>query len=233
MKTKNFVTKKLFYKKWLYKIVIQCGGISYLHRQGIDYIKEAQPVPLHTNSWRRSISEKVIANRANLIRIAGILESVLKDKEYQVRTESDCCAIFTNDESLINDIANGLSEFIKETYSPLSDIEATYLTSNKNKIICEELPLDGYKFKIYFKNGSGMTLSTKQGFLKWTSRFSDGRIHIPPGVRNILEEAGGNSYFYGQYFYAKDQKIANMAMMFLSDHLNKTEEFVLKSEVNA
>ena len=233
MKTKNFVTKKLFYKKWLYKIVIQCGGISYLHRQGIDYIKQIVPLPGYPNSWRRNSSETIIANRANLIKIADVLETVLKDKGYQIRTESDCSAIFTNDESLINYIANELPEFIKETHSPNSDVEAAYLTSNKNKIICEELPLDGYKFKIHFKNGSGMSFSTKQGFLKWSSKFSDGRIHIPPGVRSMLEEVASNSYFYGQYFYAKDQKIANMAMMFLSDHLNKAEEFVLKSEVNA
>ena len=66
-------------------------------------------------------------------------------------------------------------------------------------------------------------------FVSWADKFKD-RIYLPIGTRRVLDGLA-HPYIYGQYFYAKDQKMASMALMIMGDHLNKTEEYVLKSEL--
>ena len=230
MKIKRVETKRLFYKKWLFKIVLKCGGISYLHRRGIDYITRVVPSGPN-NSWTRLSAETIVKNRDNLLRISSILELILPTADHQIRVESATCAIFTNDINLINQVESRLNEFVAEIHKPANDEESNFLLSNKNRVICKELPLDGYKFRVYFKNGQ-MSTTAMSNFLKWADKFDDGRIHVPRGTRRILE-GDTMPYFYGQYFYAKDQKMASMALMIMGEHLNKTEVFVLKSDVNA
>jgi hypothetical protein len=227
--TKIVTTKKLFYKKWLFKIVISCGGISSLHRKGVDYIMNARHSP-GRSAWAMTSTDNIIKNRVDLLEIAGKLEAILPLAEYQIRTEGNTSSIFTNSKQLVETIESQLSRFVKEFHKPHNDDQAAFLTSNKNKVLCNELPLDGYRYKIYFKNGE-IKKNAMSNFLKWSSNYSNGRIHIPTGTMKILEGTG-YPYFYGQYFYAKDDKIASMALMVMGEYLNKTEEFVLKSEVN-
>jgi len=230
LKIKECITKKLFYKKWLYKIVIECGGISSLHRKGIDYIKTVQPVQ-SSNVWLKTSSQTIHSNRSKLIEIGIKLEDVLKVAPYQIRTEGKSCAIFTNSKKLIHEIYKQLEEYIVEYHRPDNETQADYLLSNKNKILCNDLPLEGYRYKVYFKNGE-MKKESMSNFLSWARNFEDGRVHIPNGTKKILN---GETYpmMYGNYFYVKDQKIATMALMVMGDYLNKSEEFILKSEVNA
>ena len=230
MKTKLVETKKLFYKKWLFKIVLKCGGISYLHRRGLDYIKTVE-VDHGGGTWARMSTQSIVANRQNLIKIAAILEPILPTADYQIRVESNHCSIFSNNENMIDQIATNLQEFVKEIHKPSNDAQAEFLLSNRNKVICNELPLDGYRYRVYFKN-TEMKPEPMANFLKWADKYNDGRIHLPNGIRRILS-GDTHPFLYGQYFYAKDEKIASMAMMAMGEFLNRTEEFVLKSEVNA
>lgn len=230
LKIKECTTKKLFYKKWLYKIVLKCGGISYLHRMGIDYINSIVPSG-SMNSWSRLSAETIVKNRDNLIHIAGILESILPIAKHQIRVEGATCGIFTNDLNLIEQIKSKLGPFVSEIHRPETEEQGAFLMANKNRVLCNELPLDGYKFRLYFKNGD-LNPTALSNFLSWANKYNDGRIHIPSGARRILE-GSAHPYFYGQYFYARDQKITSMALLAMGEFLNKTEEFVLKSEVNA
>jgi len=230
LKIKECTTKKLFYKKWLYKVVLECGGISSLHRRGIEYIQSVQVI-YNDNPWHRTSAQTINANRQDLLEIGAKLENLLKSSPTQIRTEGKTSAIFTNSEKLVNEIVNQLERFVVEIHHPDDSSQADYLLANKNKIICKQLPLDGYRYKVHFKNGE-IKKETMDSFLKWAIKFEDGRIHIPNGTKRILS---GEAYpmMYGNYFYAKDQKMATMALMVMGDCLNRSEEFVLKSELNA
>ncbi len=230
LKIKECITKKLFYKKWLYKVVLECGGISSLHRRGIEYIQSVTVV-YNDNPWLRTSAQTINANRRDLLEIGARLEDILTVAPHQIRTEGKTSAIFTNSEKLINEIVKQLEKFVVEIHHPDDESQAEFLLSNKNKIICKQLPLDGYRYKVYFKNGE-IKKESMDSFLKWATKFQDGRIHIPNGTKRILS---GETYpmMYGNYFYAKDQKMATMALMVMGEHLNKSEEFVLKSELNA
>jgi len=230
LKIKECTTKKLFYKKWLFKIVIQCGGLSSLHRRGVEYIQTVQPTPNSSNIWLKSSAQVIVNNRRNLIEIASKLENILTFAPHQIRTEGGSSAIFTNNEKLINEIHKQLKDYVVEIHRPDNDCQADFLLANKNKIICKQLPLTGYKYKVHFKNGE-IKKESMANFLKWAKKFEDGRIHIPKSTKKILE-GETYPYFYGQYFYAKDQKMAAMALMIMGEFLNKSEEFVLKSELN-
>lgn len=221
-------TSKLFYKRWLYKVVITCNGINHLHRRGMDYVKEV--TPMGSGFWgARHWSQNVFDNKKELLEIGAYLESVLQGKEYQVRAEGDKAAIFTNDTVLIDLISKGLEPYVTAVYKPSDPIQAKFLSENKTKIICKELPHENYRFKIHFKNGDSPNKDFMERFLTWAKKY-DGKIHIPQGTERILN-GSTHPYFYGHYYYAKDQKMASMALMFMGEHLNKAEEFVLDREI--
>lgn len=193
-----------------------------------------QPSTNSPSPWIRNSVDTVIKNRQELVKIASILELVLPTATHQVRVEGSTYGLFTNDKNLINQIHHRLTEFVTEIHRPEDPSQAVFLLTNKNKVICEELPHENYRFKIYFKNGDANLVNTTR-FVDWADRYNDGRIYIPKGTRNILTGNTNYSspYIYGQYFYVKDQKMASMTLLAMGDMLNKTEEFVLKSEVNA
>lgn len=226
--TKKVITKKLFYKKWMYKVVIKCGGIAQLRRRGLDYISTVKTIS-HGSPYVISTNRKIISNRKALIDIAGHLENNLTLGEYQIRVEGDTCAIFTNTKQMLDNLIKDLKSYIVEYHEPEDNKSAIFLSSNKNKIVCSQLPHAAFKYKIYFKNGDIKNHNTLRGFLSWADKLND-KIYIPTGSRRIIN-GDDHPYFYGHYFYAKDQKITSMAMMMLSEHLQKTEEYVLKSEL--
>ena len=222
------VTPKLFYKRWLYKVVITCNGINHLHRKGMDYIKDVVPQTLQV--WGRDHYSTVVhRHKKELLEIGVYLETVLKDKSYQVRAEGDKAAIFTNDTALVDLLVNGLKQYVTELYKPNNDDHAKFLSENKTKVICKELPHDNYRFKIFFKNGDSPGKEFMQRFLTWAKKY-DGKIHIPAGTERILN-GSTYPYFYGHYYYVKDKQMASMALMFMGEHLNKAEEFVLDTEI--
>jgi hypothetical protein len=227
-KIKNLFTKKLFYKKWLYKVVVSCPGIGQLRRRGLEYITTVQTKKTG-NFYLNSIIDDINNHRKDLILISSILEKELKSVDHQVRVEGSSCAIFTNSKSLISNIEKALHGFVTEIHLPESLESEMFLSGSKNKVICSQLPLEGYRYKIYLKNGDIRSYENLQKFVSWADNFKD-RIHIPIGTRRVLVGLA-HPYIYGQYFYAKDQKMASMALMIMGDHLNKTEEYVLKSEL--
>lgn len=174
-------------------------------------------------------TQTVFAHKDELIKIGLFLETALAGKEYQVRAEGHNACIFTNDRQLVTAIELGLPNHVTEIHTPMDDSHATFLMQNKNKVICKEYPHENYRFKIHFKNGEINDQAFTNNFLNWASKYGD-KIHIPKGTTKLLS-GKSHPYFYGQYYYAKDDKIASMAMMFMGHYLNKVEEFVLKSEV--
>lgn len=227
-KIKHLFTKKLFYKKWLFKVVISCPGIGQLRRRGLAYII-AVDHKRSSNIYLNSILDDITNHRKDLILISEILEKELASADHQVRVEGSTCAIFTNSKLLISNIEKELKGFVTETHLPETLESELFLSSNKNKVICTQLPLEGYRYKIYLKNGDIRSYDNLQKFVSWADKFKD-RIYIPIGTRRVLVGLT-HPYIYGQYFYAKDQKMASMALMIMGDHLNKTEEYVLKSEL--
>ena len=228
MPLKNKTTAKLFYKRWIYKVVVTCGGINHLHRRGIEFVREIVPNKSYSTWSGVHYTQTVFDHKDQLIKIGLFLESALEGKEYQIRAEGYNACIFTNDLQLVERLKSGLFTYVTEVHAPINDAHAAFLKSNKNKVICDEYPHENYKFKIHFKNGEIKEPFTTN-FLNWANNYGD-KIHIPKGTTKMLKGQSHN-YFYGQYYYAKDDKIASMAMMFMGHHLNKVEEFVLKSEV--
>lgn len=147
-----------------------------------------------------------------------------------MRVEGSKAAIFTNDEKLVDAINVKLKEFVTELHSPKSKEQAEFLHLNKNKVICKLLPHEKYRYKLYFKTSADMPLDMRGKFVNWADRYTNDEVLIPLGARSLLE-SDRVPYFYGQYFYVKDQKLASMALMFIGDFISKTETFVLESEV--
>ncbi len=212
----------------MYKVVIRCGGIAQLRRRGLDYVLNATPVR-HGSPYALSISHKVITNRLALCEIAGYLEKHLSLGEHQIRVESDTCAVFTNTRLIADNLLKDIEKYVVEYHEPENNKLADFLSSNKNKIVCNQLPHDHFRYKIYFKNGEVKNGRILKGFLTWADKMNN-KIHVPAGTRKVIS-GEDYQYFYGHYFYAKDQQMASMASMMISENLHRTEEYVLKSEL--
>ncbi len=227
--TKKLITKKLFYKKWMYKVVIKCGGIAQLRRRGLSYVMNLKP-PTYGSPYMRDIASKVVQNRLSLCEIAEHLENHLALGDHQIRVESDTCSVFTNNRLIMNNILIDLEKYVTEYYEPENNESADFLSNNKNKVVCSQLPHEIFRYKLYFKNGEIKDHRVLQGFLSWADKMSD-KIYVPAGVRKIIAGESYHPSFYGNYFYAKDKQMTSMALMMLSETLHRTEEYVLKSEL--
>lgn len=214
----------------MYKVVIKCGGIAQLRRRGLSYVMNLEPL-VHGNPYLRDITSKVVKNRISLFEISEHLEKHLELGEHQIRVESDTCSVFTNKKSIIDNILKDLKKYVTEYYEPESSQSADFLSNNKNKVVCSQLPHEIFRYKIYFKNGEiKNNHRVLQGFLSWADKMSD-KIYIPEGTRKIISGDSYHPSFYGNYFYAKDKQMTSMALMMLSEALHRTEEYVLKSEL--
>ena len=222
-------TKRLYFNKWIYKICLHLEGMSYIKRTSLKNLMLLDYSPV-TNGWYFRQKQLAVNNKDELIKIALFLEDSKEHYSFQTRTEGPTLGIFTNDLSLIDKVNSEFGPLVTDVYQPLNDDVAKYLISNKNKIICTELPSGLYQFKTYFTSSQKIPASTRTNFLAWADNYSDEKISMPKSTRIFLE--GSNGYYsYGQYFYTSDSKMLAMALMFISGYASKTDEYVLKTDI--
>jgi len=168
-------------------------------------------------------------NKARLIEIALFLESIGQTCQFQTRVESSSLCVFTNDETLVDTIQKEFSDLVQGIWKPENEDMAMYLTSNNRKVICNELPNGLYRFKVYLNSSNKIPANLKESFLVWADKHGEKRVGLTRSTREFFENK--MIYSYGQYFYTSDDKMLSMALMFIGQFVNKTEEFVVKEQV--
>jgi hypothetical protein len=216
-------TNKLFYKKWLYKITAYFDSINYVKRCSYDtLIKIRNNVDAYPRFSLKDINE--------MIKLKTKLESWDLGFQFQSRAEGNSISFFTNDTKFINEVKSHFKKSITEIVEPESVDTAKLLTDNVNIVICEKLPKNNQRYKVYLNSKFPINADLAMNFYNWSVKYSN-KINIPYGLKQNLS-SNRNFVPYGYYFYTSDDKILSMALMFLGKHVQTTEKFLLKSELN-
>ena len=214
-------SSKLFYNKWPYKIACSIRGASILRHIKGERLEACMP------NWAWGSGKKMtIEEKRDLIEFTTFIEPFLKLKEeLQVRVEGDHFNIFCKDRLLLDNISNALDQWIVKIHGPTTEKELKFLLVNGHKkIVCDVLPKDKYQYRIYLKSEK-WTTDKRHDFLMWVDKFND-KIDIATTTRRWLK--GEKQWAYAPFMYVNDDKMLAMVGLYISGHVRKVEEFILR-----
>ncbi len=221
------ITKKLFYKKWLYKIEVHQLGVCYIKRLSLEDIND-----LDTTSKRSAVSTlymKAASNKKNLIATALFLEQLKTSHEFFTRVEGDYLGIYTNDIDILEKVRNEFKNNVFRLWQPKTVKEQDFLTKNSNVVICKKLPNHDFRFKSYIGSLEKVSRNITDQFLSWAKNYQDSII-IPNATRELFE-ASYRGYSFNNYLYIRDAKTLMMVNMYLGGLISRTEQYILDEEI--
>lgn len=217
-------TKKLFYNKWPIKVECHLAGASWITRFGTDRFIEWC---IH-GELPKDFNGRVKYDRQNLIKFAKIF-SQFEEKDLQIRSEGSHFNIFLKDLDLLTEIEKAITPWIVAITKPQSSKEFEFLINNSpKKTICEQLPYEKYKYKVTLKENTPP--ETKMKFLEWLRRYND-QVHVSNSSLQWLEHK--KKWVQAPFFYVESDKHLSMVLLYLGNHVRKSQEFIIESSINS
>lgn len=219
-------TKKLFYKKYPYKLTCFIKGISILRSLGLEGTKDFCKIGhtkmefLFQSTWKPNVDRK---NLENFIEKFEPYIGTVK-----TRIEQSTFGIYVTDQNLYNKLCIDLGPWIKETWAPENqDFLNLLVSSNNVKIICDEYPYKKYKYKVYIKHN--LSEETRKQFSNWIKHYNE-KIFVMGESLKWLE----NSYYYSwnPVIFVADESTLSMVGLFLGNSVQKVEEYITKVSIN-
>ena len=214
-------SSKLFYNKWPYKIECRQAGASRVIHGGITLCKEwcttGKGIPFgHYNSAPDTVT---------FLEFINAVEPFLHRKEeIQIRVENSHFNFFCKDLAVLEEINSAVSKWVKKISGPTTQEELEFLLNNGHKkILCDILPKDKYKYRVFFK--SRFPADKRSAFVVWANRYGDNMIISETSRRWLV---GSRNYAQDPFMYVIDDKMLSMVGLYLSGYVKKTEEFILR-----
>lgn len=226
---KHITTKKLFYKKYPYKIVFSIRGAWMLGRLGL--IKnENINIIVKKNTWVSPIFSRAgISDIDKLMKFIGLITPFLNFESIKHRSEYNTVSLFLENSNLIPNIKQALGEFIKEIWQPTDDSTSQFLKENINTIICKKLPFNLYTHKVSIRQ----TLSDehKQSFYNWAVNKNKTEVSLK-FPNSFVEYLTGERLWTGSnYFYLKDENDLIFLSLILDKHILKIEKYQIEKGI--
>jgi hypothetical protein len=216
-------TKKLFYKKWPFKVECNLKGSSYIKWSGADTIIDWCNGKQVSKVWW----DKNRVDTKELLEFATTVKPYL-DKELQVRCEGNRFNLFCKDKSLLENMIKDLDKWVISVTEPENDTDLAYLTENTpGKVLCDSYPYTEYHYKIILREN--MPTNTRATFLTWLIKY-DGKIKIANGSLQWMEDR--KRWMQDPFIYVKDTGTLTMVLLYLGNYAKRTHEFVLRSSIN-
>ena len=229
MKLRQFETKKLFYGKYLYKLVLtnplgtifrrdlQKEGTLKYAKSKLDEFAEIKKSghDLQLRRYRASI----IISDAQLSDAVFIYNTLVNEVDYRVRCESSTLSIYTNKKSILSKIHKNMQVSNQELWEPST--EAKTLLLHKQNIEIVNSPTD-MSLKIYFNSGR-----VNRGFGEWVLANRDkcriGQI--------LLKRLVNDSYITG-HCYIRDEKVLTLVEMLIGHKIRRVDKLVYKGDID-
>ena len=227
MKTQILKLKssKLFYNKWPYKVECIQQGASRIVHSGPAICKEwcSTGKGLSFSHYSNKITDK-----AQYLRFIEAVEPFLNRKEeIQIRVEGSHFNLFCKDPVILEEIDNNVFEWVRDIRGPTSQEELEFLLSNGHKkILCDVLPYEKYKYRVFFK--SRFPVTNRSAFAAWADKYGDKLLVSGTSRRWLI---GERHYAQDPFMYVDDNKMLSMAGIYLSGYVKKVEEFITRSTV--
>jgi hypothetical protein len=217
-------TNKLFYKKWPFKVECYLRGSSRIKYNGCDQVIAWCQGQYHPRYqwWEENDLVKPL-----LLEFAQTVKPYL-DKDLQIRVEGGRFNIFCKDIDLFHSIIRDFNKWITVVTEPEDDAVYEFLLDDaRNKIICDEYPWGGYRFKVIIREK--MPLDSRNNFVIWAFRYG-GKIRVAGETLRYLQ--GGKRWMQDPFIYVKDEATLTMVGLYLGNNCKRTHEYILKSSIN-
>ena len=215
-------SSKLFFNKWPYKVeCIQAGAARVIH-SGVGLCRQW----CGTGKGMRFTSyDPKITDADKFLKFVNAIEPFLDRKEeVQIRVESSHLNLFCKDPSVLEEIDDAVSEWVRKISGPTTQEELEFLLSNGHKkILCDTYPKEMYKYRVFFK--SRFPADKRSAFVTWADKYGISLL-ISETSRRWLK--GDRYYAQDPFMYVIDDKMLSMVGLYLSGYVKKTEEFILR-----
>lgn len=210
MKIQKLNPSKLYYRKWPFKIECRIAGAGSINRQNLDLFG----VPKHVD-------------RTKLSAFAMAVKPFLSRKDLQIRTEGSHFNLFCRDMAVVEEIDTVLGQWIVKITGPTTQEELDFLLSNGHKkILCDTIPKDLYKYRIYFN--SRFPEDKRWQFYKWCQHF-DQKVCISTTSKAWL--TGQRKWAQDPFMYVQDDKMLSMVGLQITGYVKRVEEFIERNSV--
>lgn len=217
-------SSKLFFNKWPYKVECRQLGASRVIHCGITFCKEwcLTGKGMQFGHYNKPPDKDVFLEFVNAI------EPFLSRKEeVQIRVENSHFNLFCKDPVVLEEIDNAVSKWIQKISGPTTQEELEFLLSNGHKkILCDTLPKDMYKYRVFFK--SRFPADKRSAFAVWVDKYGDSVLVSGTSRRWLISQ---RHYAQDPFMYVVDDKMLSMVGLYLSGYVKKTEEFILRENV--
>ena len=225
---KKLKINKLFFGSWPYKIATRIKGGNYIKIYGVDnVIQNADLYRFQRYFAYSKTADQPVGLPANKLKEFAVLFKPYAEAEIKVRAEGSHFNIFVKDVDLFNRIQQDLAEFVCETYEPENNQQLDLLLTNQKYVLCDQLPIGQYRYKIILKN---MPDQIRQNFHSWMVKYPSTKIKASPATERYLK--GTRYYMSDPFIYVKDNSMYMMTLLALQGYVRRTEEFVLRSSIN-
>jgi hypothetical protein len=222
MPYKKLTVKKLFFKKYPYKIVCHVGGRMHLLRYfTIDELKLCYQKKEKDEFGRSLVNYTFYTFLCKLNPFINVIHYRISD--------SFVIDLYIEDEKTFGELTDKLSKWINAVYNPETTEEINFLIQEgSNKTLCNELPHKRYRYRLHLNFDTDIEL--RSNFLSWSTNYNE-KIRI----KNNTELWFKNSKKFYQFtpvVYIEDGPTLNMVTLFLGNAIRKVEEFILKESIN-
>lgn len=228
---KTLATKKLFYKKYAFKIACYLKGASQVKYRGADWIikryngmsqEDARKISIDISKWRTNE-----INYPELVLFAKTVKKWIKNKDIHIRCEGGHYNLFCSDLKTFDKIVKDLDPWVKEVTRPETDEDLAFFTANgPSKVLVNDLPHGKFKYKIVMK--PSMTADRRTKFKGWLDRYNVDPKAISHNTRMWL--TNNRPYVQDPFFYVENDEMLTMINLYLGNIISRTEEFVLRNE---
>ena len=242
-------TRKLFYKKFLYKAAIrtnETGFIRYAHRTDIERLFSSERYedwggriqewrdPYAGYTWRNASykdqrNKRIWQNRFTLYALYNWVNQNKAEfpGDLNIRNEGDKFAIFTSHKEVWDDFTKTFNQYVCELVWPKNDEHKQYLLNNPSNVICNDLPFGKYRYKVNLKN---RIESSIQGFDEWVKNYG-GEIHVGESLQRSINQ--GRVYLENCGFYINDSSLITLIQMYLGNNVRDVTEYITDDELDA
>jgi hypothetical protein len=230
-KPKLLESKKLHYKKYLYKLKLTnpLAGIFRTERQRggklefakarieefFDQHRNNQPIVSIRYRTQVSITYQEVLDANEIYKTMRSAAT-----EYLLRCEYQTIIVYSNDKGLLVKLSKKIVTGDTELWEPDKSVVG-FLSTNANTIMVD-IPTD-FPYKITFGRKPA-----KIELANWIDNNSD-KVKIG----NILLDNLRNEvrWIQGQYFYVKDEKVIFLLKIMLGDNIGKIDKLVYKGDI--
>jgi hypothetical protein len=219
---KKLETQKLFWNKYLYKLVINNRLAPIFRNKQLSYSKsilnnlEAQQKAGQPMIVTKTLRQDVI-QEDHFLDAKTVYKYLSKSSDYMLRVERSTLCIYSNDRVWLMDIkadicAYNLEEFWEPNTETINVLDANTI------IVDHEIP---YEFRVTLRSKGS------NSFAKWADK-NPKQVKLGPVLK---EEMLKNGYVEGMYFYARDDRTLQLCNLML-DNIRRVDRIVSKRNID-